>query len=76
MILYTHAEHSPTKTIYIKYYIEKQTHTLHVHPPTHKQTNKQTHKMTVAEIGYCWGENTVRRGTQQQRPEWLTVTLT
>ena len=23
MIFYTHAEHSPTKTIYIKYYMEK-----------------------------------------------------
>ena len=26
MIFYTHVEHSPTKTIYIKYYTEKQTH--------------------------------------------------
>ena len=29
MILYTHVEHSPTKTIYIKYYMEKQTYALH-----------------------------------------------
>ena len=29
MIFYTHVEHSPTKTIYIKYYTEK--HTLHTH---------------------------------------------
>ena len=27
-ILYTYVEHSPTKTIYIKYYTEKQIHTL------------------------------------------------
>ena len=27
MIFYTHVEQSPTKTIYIKYYMEKQTHT-------------------------------------------------
>ena len=32
MIFYTHVEHSPTKTIYIKYYTEKQTHTrTHTH---------------------------------------------
>ena len=37
-IFYTHAEHSPTQTIYIKYYTEKQTlpgHTLHTHTHTH-----------------------------------------
>ena len=38
-VLYTHVEHSPTKTIYIKYYMEKQTHTLH---------------LTVAETGYWY----------------------
>ena len=27
IILFTHAEHSPTKTIYIKYYMETHTHT-------------------------------------------------
>ena len=42
MIFYTHVEHSPTKTIYIKYY---------------KKTNKKhTHTcariLTVAETGY------------------------
>ena len=26
-ILYTHVEHSPTKTIYVKYYTEKQRNT-------------------------------------------------
>ena len=31
MIFYTRVEHSPTKTIYIKYYTEKQTHTIHTH---------------------------------------------
>ena len=30
LIFYTHVEHSPTKTIYIKYYSEKLTHT-HTH---------------------------------------------
>ena len=42
MIFYTHVEHSPTKTIYIKYY--KKTHYTHTH--TH------THTLTVAETGY------------------------
>ena len=31
MIFYTHVEHSPTKTIYIKYYTEKQTNTHTTH---------------------------------------------
>ena len=35
MIFYTHVEHSPTKTIYIKYNTENQTNTpLHTHPTT------------------------------------------
>ena len=42
MIFCTHVEHSPTKTIYIKYY--KKTHYTHTH--TH------THTLTVAETGY------------------------
>ena len=33
MIFYTHVEHNPIKTIYVKYYMEKQTHTLHTHKP-------------------------------------------
>ena len=43
MIFYTHVKHSPTKTIYIKYYIKKKC-TTHAH--TH------THTLTVAETGY------------------------
>ena len=42
-IFYTHIEHSPTRTIYIRCYME--THT-HIHTRTH------THAMTVAETGY------------------------
>ena len=37
MIFYTHVEHSPTKTIYIKYYMEKQKYYME------KQTNKHIH---------------------------------
>ena len=63
MIFYTHVEHSPTKTIYIKYYTETkqtknalQTHALqthtHTHTYTHTHTHTHTHKVTVAETGY------------------------
>ena len=40
-ISYTHVVDSPTKTVYIRYYMETHTHT-HTH----------THTMTVAETGY------------------------
>ena len=47
IILYTHVEHSPTKTIYIKYYIYiKKLNTLQTHTHIH------THTLTVAETGY------------------------
>ena len=40
MIFYTHVEHSPTKTIYVKYY-KKQTNknTLQTHTRTHTYTD-------------------------------------
>ena len=41
MIFYTHVEHSPTKTIYIKYYTERQTKT-HTHTGMHTHTHTQT----------------------------------
>ena len=50
-ILYTHVEHSPTKTIYIKYYTEKQTNTRTTHTHSHTRTHTHT-RTTVAEIGY------------------------
>ena len=40
-IFCTHVEHNPTKTIYIRYYME-----------THTHTHAWMHTMTVAEIGY------------------------
>ena len=42
-IFYTHVEHSPTKTIYIKYYME--THT-HMHTNTHARTRTHTYTQT------------------------------
>ena len=38
MIFYAHVEHSPTKPIYVNYYMEKQTlpgYALHTHTHTH-----------------------------------------
>ena len=37
ILFYTHAEHSPTQTIYIKYYLKtnKQTKTHYTHTHTH-----------------------------------------
>ena len=47
MIFCTHVEHSPTKRIYIKYCMEKQTHTRAlVHTHTHTCTNTHTHAHT------------------------------
>ena len=43
MIFYTHVERSRTKTIYIKYYTEKQTHALHTHRHTHTHTHTEVH---------------------------------
>ena len=46
MIFYTEVEHSPTKTIYIKYYTKKQ------EKKSTTNTYTCTHTMTVAETGY------------------------
>ena len=41
MIFYTHVEHSPTKTIYIKYYKKKRkTHYTHIHTHTHTDCSR------------------------------------
>ena len=59
-IFYTHIEQSPTKTIYTKYYMEKQTHTqtamnsdmydidLCVRPCMHARTHAGTHTHTLS----------------------------
>ena len=53
MIFYTHVEHSPIKTLYIKYYTHTHTHT-YTHTHTHTQKHYKTHTMTVAETGYWY----------------------
>ena len=50
MIFCTLAEHSPTKTIYIKYFTKTKTkQKMHY---THTHTHTHTHSVTVAETGY------------------------
>ena len=57
MIFYTHVEHSPTKTIYIKYYKKKyiyiKTHT-HTHTRTHAHTHTHTHAHTHTDCSRNW----------------------
>ena len=53
MIFYTHVEHSPTKTIYIKYYTKQKQKTQKTKQKTHyKHTHTHTYTMSVAETGY------------------------
>ena len=49
MIFYTHVEHSPIKTIDIKYYTKNKTNKKALH--THTHTHTCTHTVTVAELG-------------------------
>ena len=48
MVFYTHVEHSPTKTIYIKYYTQQTTKNA---LQTHAHTHTHTHTLPVAETG-------------------------
>ena len=43
MIFYTYVEHSPTKRIYVKYYMEKTNkHAKHARPHTHTHTHRNS----------------------------------
>ena len=48
MMFYTHVEHSPTKTMYIKYYKKQQQQKR----STNAHTHTHTHILTIAETGY------------------------
>ena len=58
MIFCSHVEHSPTKTIYIKYYTKNKNKTHYKHTHTHTPSlpppppNTHTRTETVAETGY------------------------
>ena len=56
MVLYTHVEHSPTKTIYIKYY-------------TKNNNNKQTKKKQKKYALHTLHNNNVNLSSAYQRPE-------
>ena len=45
MIVYTYIEDSPTKTTYLRQYVEIHTHT-HTHTHTHARTHARTHAHT------------------------------
>ena len=50
MIFYTHVEHSPTKTIYIKYYLKHthaHTNALQTHTCTHSHTHNDCSRNRV-----------------------------
>ena len=59
MIFYTHVEHSPTKTIYIKYYKKQnktktRTHYKHTHARTHTHTHTHIHTHTHTDCSRNW----------------------
>ena len=51
MILYMHVEHSPTKTVYMKYYTETHTHT---HKPQQIQMCLTLICITLCELCWSW----------------------
>ena len=56
MIFYTHVEHSPTKTIYIKYTKkeeEKKARQTHMHARTHTLAHTHTHTHTQTHTHTC-----------------------
>ena len=65
MIFYTHVEHSPTRTVYIKYYMEKQTHTLQTHTHTCRHFPGKT----------WWIQENVKRGWPGRNSGLIYVSL-
>ena len=60
MTFYTHVEHSPTKTIYIKYYTETQTHALNTHTHTHTHTMTNTDNDKWQTLHSSWWAASIR----------------
>ena len=58
-IFYTHVEHGPAKTIYIKYYMGKQANT-HTHACTHTRTHTHTHTHAVYCVGWWYHYGQIR----------------
>ena len=75
MIFYTHLEHGPTKTIYIKYYTEKQTdtRTTHTHMHTHSHTHNDCHcsrnwVLMLVGMKILWAEDGFQKRNVFSRP--------
>ena len=77
---YTYVEDSPTKTIYIRHYLETHTHThthartlTHTHARTHAHTHARTHTHTHTDCSrnwvliLFWGGNTVSLALKDDR---------
>ena len=56
-IFCTHVEHSPTKTIYIKYYTKKQTHTLRFHFPLIGDCSSSLNATALLQFTYQVGDD-------------------
>ena len=76
-IFYTHVEHSPTKTIYIKYYMETHTHTC-TQTRTHTHARTRTHKQTCIDqitvgpfVDQLSQNLSVKRGSRR----WVVIAL-
>ena len=54
MIFYTCVDHSPTKTIYIKYYTKTKTHNTHTRTHARTHARMHTHTHTVPYLCTVW----------------------
>ena len=57
MIFYTHVEHSPAETMYIKYYTETQTHTLRFHFPLIGDCSSPLNATALLQFTYQVGDD-------------------
>ena len=80
-IFYTHVQHSPTKTVYIRYYIWKHTHT-HTHTHTHDCSRNWVLISVGVEIlwevegfqfGFRWHGWAVSNSVSQCVWEWIPI---
>ena len=76
MIFSTHVKHSPTKTIYIKYYLNKKTkqkkHYKHAH--THTRACAHTHTHTHTDCSRNWVLVLVRMEILGEEEGFVTAT--
>ena len=79
IILYTHVEHSPTKTIYIKYYIyiyKKIKHTTNTHTHTHTHTDcSRNWVLILVRMEILWEEEGFHFGFKRRQGWAVSKTL-